>query len=149
MRNQSLAILAKSSITPLIVSIGLLAGSSAMADPVYKWKDANGQSHYSQQPPEGMKYDTITTAGSVSTPTPVHALEAGAPTTAPVTASPQAMAERKKNCEIARKNVDLLASHPNVEMDLRNEGKPVRLTTEQQTAQLAISKQQVAMLCSN
>ena len=66
MRNRSLAqFLAKSSLIPLVAAIGLFAVSNASAgDPVYKWKDANGQSHYSQQPPDkGVKFETITQPG--------------------------------------------------------------------------------------
>ncbi len=147
MRNQSLAIMAKSSITILIVASGLLAAFSASAaDPVYHWKDSSGQSHYAQSPPVGMKYDIITPAGTVAAPTIANADE-GAPQQTS-TAPTQAQNERQKYCETARKNVDVLTTHPLVEMDIRGDGKSVRLTPEQQTAQLEKAKQQVTLLCA-
>ena len=153
MRNMSVAVPAKSFLAFLLLSVGLTAALAASAsDPVYKWKDSSGQSHYSQQPPEGIKYQMVTTAGTTTTPTPVGVGDTapvnktGAP---PVTASPQALAERTKNCDVAKKNVDLLTSRTNVTMDLHGDGKPVPLSPQQQAAELAISKQQVSMLCSN
>lgn len=148
MRNQSLAIMAKSSITSLIVAASLLAGMSATAsDPVYKWKDANGQSHYSQQPPQGIKYETMTPAGTAAT-APVAAANAADTAKAPAASGQTpAQIERQKYCDTARKSVDVLTTHPLVDMDINGDGKPVRLTPEQQTAQLEKAKQQVAALC--
>ncbi|PZP80468.1 MAG: DUF4124 domain-containing protein, partial [Stenotrophomonas maltophilia] len=36
----------------------LLASANAVAGPVYKWKDANGVTQYSETPPAGKKYET-------------------------------------------------------------------------------------------
>ena len=156
MRNQSQAIafLAKSSIVSLVVAISLFAAAGAMAgDPVYKWKDANGQSHYSQQAPEGIKYETISTSGLTTgtAPTVASATSASmAPAAATVATNGPTAADttRQKNCETARKNTDDLATRPVVDMDIHGDGKPVRLTPEQQTAQLNLSKQQVTLFCS-
>jgi len=149
MRNQFLAtFLAKPSIISLVVATCLLAGSTAMAgDPVYKWKDANGESHYSQQPPEGIKYETITTAGA-STTNPASSSSQDAGTAQDASGPTPADTDRKKYCDTARKNVDLLTSKPMVSMDIHGDGKPVALTPEQQTAQLAFAKQQVAGFCT-
>lgn len=156
MRNQSQAIpfLAKSSLVALVVAISLFAAAGAMAgDPIYKWKDANGQSHYSQQAPEGIKYETISTSGLPTAGAPAVAPVASANTTpaaaAVSTSGPTpADATRQKNCDTARKNSEDLATRPLVDMDIHGDGKPVRLTPEQQTAQLNIAKQQVSLFCS-
>jgi hypothetical protein len=145
MRNRSLAqSLAKSSLIPAVVAIGLLAGSIASAaDPVYHWKDSNGQSHYSQQPPEkGIKYETISASGAPASAAPAAKTEGGvtappakATTGAPAGQTP-ADAKRQQQCEAATKNVDILANRPLVEMDINGTGTPKRLTPQEQTAQL-------------
>ena len=151
MRNQSLALLfkAKSSIVLSIVAIGLLAGSSALAnDPVYKWKDANGQSHYSQQPPDGVKYETISTSGlTTANSTPTAASGATGAQASAAGATTPGQAARQKGCEAAQKNVDTFTNAGAVTMDVNGDGKPVALSPSQQTEQLALAKQQVAVYC--
>ena len=74
-------------LTALAVAVGMLASASVMAgDPVYKWKDSSGQSHYSQTPPDGIKYETITTAGASTTagkPASGNVAASNRPTAAP------------------------------------------------------------------
>ena len=43
----------------------LSTAATASAANLYKWKDANGVTHYSERPPTGQKYETrrITTSG--------------------------------------------------------------------------------------
>ena len=152
MRNLSLAtpFMAKSSIISLVVAISLLCGASAIAsDPVYKWKDSNGQSHYSQQPPDGVKYETITTVGATTTTAPVVApAAADAVAAQPAAAPTPGQTTRQKNCDTAQKNVVTFTTKPVVSMDINGSGKPVNLTPEQQAAQLNFAKQQVAAFCS-
>lgn len=159
MRTRSLALfLAKSSMVPAVAAIALLAASSASAtDPVYRWKDANGQSHYSQQPPEkGVKYETIASSGapaSAAAATPAHGESAPAPknpaaSPANANGATPAQNERQRLCETARKNVDVLTNRPLVEMDINNTGTPVRLTPEQQTQQLDIARKQQTSYCA-
>lgn len=148
MRNLSLATLfkAKSSIVLSIVVVGLLAGTSALAgDPVYKWKDANGQSHYSQQPPDGIKYETISTSG-VSTSNATAAAAPGAAAAQPGTTPGQIA--RQKSCEQAQKNVDTFTNSAAVAMDVNGDGKTVALSADQQAQQLSLAKQQVTVFCS-
>ncbi|HEV2607557.1 MAG TPA: DUF4124 domain-containing protein, partial [Xanthomonadaceae bacterium] len=130
MRNQSIAapFLAKSSILMLMVAIGLLASAGTMAaDPVYKWVDAKGQSHYSQSPPQGQKYETITPSGdSTTSPSPPGTYTSQ--TTAAAPAKPTAphpnLAMRLKNCETARSNVAALTNNPTAPIDTSGAGKP-------------------------
>jgi hypothetical protein len=151
MRNLSLAtsFKAKSSIIPLVVAISMLAGATAIAsDPVYKWKDASGQSHYSQQVPEGVKYETITTTSGSTTTTPDQAAAGDAGTTKAASGATPAQVARQRNCDIAQKNVAAFASAPALSMDVNGDGKPVTLTADQQTSQLNLAKQQVAVYCA-
>jgi hypothetical protein len=156
MRNHPLATMtAKSSLVLLIVAIGLLAGASAnAADPVYKWKDANGQSHYSQTPPDGIKYETIAASGAPASALAAsgHADSGAAAKTATAPAATgtptQAQVKRQELCDNARKNVDVLTTRPMVQMDINNTGTPVALTPAQQSQQLELAKQQTASYCA-
>ena len=156
MRTRSLARLAAP--MSLCVAIGLLAMTTASAaDPVYHWKDSNGQSHYSQQPPEkGIKFETITSTGAPATPAApaasgksetAAASSKSGPTPPAANGPTQAQSERQKLCDTARKNVDVLANRPLVEMDVNGSGTPQRLTPEQQTQQLDIARKQQAAYC--
>ena len=154
MRNHPLAPrLAKSSLIPLIVAISLLAGVSAnAADPVYKWKDANGQSHYSQTPPDGIKYETIAASGAPASAVSAsgHADSGAAAKAAPTQAGgpTQGQNKRQELCDTARKNVDVLTSRPLVQMDINNTGTPVALTPSQQTQQLDLAQKQATAYCA-
>ncbi|MDR6095832.1 MULTISPECIES: DUF4124 domain-containing protein [Stenotrophomonas] len=44
--------------TLFCLSFLLLASASAFAGPVYKWKDANGVTQYSESPPAGKAFET-------------------------------------------------------------------------------------------
>jgi hypothetical protein len=152
MRNPSIAapFLAKSSIL-LVVAIGLLAWASAMAaDPVYKWKDAKGQSHYSQSPPQGQKYEIISPLGestpSPSTPGTYTSQAAAAVPEKPAAPHPN-LAMRLKNCETARSNVAALTNNPTAPIDTSGAGKPAPVTPEVRTAELNRAKQQVSQYC--
>jgi hypothetical protein len=152
MRNQSIApFLAKSSILMLLVAIGMLAYAGAMAaDPVYKWKDASGQSHYSQTPPQGQKYETITPTGesttSPSTPGTYSSQTTGAAPAAPTKTGPN-LAMRLKNCETARSNVAALTNNPTAPIDTKGTGQPAQVTPAVRTAELDRAKQQVSQYC--
>lgn len=152
MRNQSIApSLAKSSILMLLFAIGVLAYAGAMAaDAVYKWKDAKGQSHYSQTPPQGQKYETITPAGdstpSPSTPGTYSSQTTGAAPAASAKPSPN-LAMRLKNCETARSNVAALTNNPTAPIDTSGAGKPAPVTPAVRSAELDRAKQQVSQYC--
>lgn len=153
MRNQSIAtpFLANSSILMLVVAIGLLASAGVMAaDAVYKWKDASGQSHYSQTPPQGQKYETITPAGN-STPSPSPAGTYSSQTTGAMPAAPAAshpnLAMRLKNCTTARSNVAALTNNPTAPIDTTGAGKPAPVTPAVRSAELERAKQQVSQYC--
>ena len=49
----------------LLALAGAASGAVAGTGNLYKWKDANGVTQYSERPPTGQKYETrrITTSG--------------------------------------------------------------------------------------
>jgi hypothetical protein len=146
MRNQP-------AITGLLLAGMILATTPAAADPVYKWVDSTGHSHYSQTPPEGQKYQTITPVGTVSdnpastsaaAPTPVT----GAKTTSAPTNDPtQIQAARQRLCDASRNNLQVLSNKPVVSMDLYGKGKPEQLSAAEKTEQLDKARQQVEVYC--
>jgi hypothetical protein len=142
-----------SSLVLLSSAIGLLLSVAAFAaDPVYKWKDSSGQSHYSQSPPPGVKYETITPIGvTTTTEAPASAASAPAPAAsakmpAPTHVSP-GLALHQKNCATARNNLALLTSHPTANIDSKGTGRPSRVTPEQRAAELERANQLVAQYC--
>lgn len=136
-------------ITGLLLAGMALAAIAWAAEPVYKWIDSAGHSHYSQTPPEGQKYQTITPVGTVSdTTTPPPATDTTTTATPPPASNPTpAQVERQKRCDTARNNVQILTNQPVVNMDVYNTGKAQRLTPAQQTEQLNKAQQQVQALC--
>jgi len=98
----------------------VLASATAAAGPVYKWKDANGVTQYSERPPAGQKYEIRHIAASGD---PVA--EAAEP--AKPAPSPQ--------CASARNNLDLLAGSAPVLQDTDGDGKPDTPLDESQRAE--------------
>jgi hypothetical protein len=126
----------------------ILAAAASAADPVYKWTDRAGHTHYSQTPPQGQKYQTIVPV-SPAPATPAPAADAATDSKATPKASEPTPAQvaRQKLCETARNNVQVLANQPLVEMDIGGTGKSQRLTPAQQTEQLDKARQQVGTYC--
>ena len=130
---------------------GLIIATAASAtDPVYKWKDSSGHSHYSQTPPEGQKYQTITPTGTsaenaATAPPPVAAKASVDAATAGL--SP-AQVTRKKNCDTARANINTLNAHASVTSDINGDGKPVTLNVAQHNAALVEAGKQVDLYCA-
>ena len=86
MRNQA-------AITGLLLAGAILATTPSAADPVYKWVDSTGHSHYSQTPPEGQKYQTITPVGTVTD----NPASTGAAASTPERGKPAATPELSSN----------------------------------------------------
>jgi hypothetical protein len=120
----------------------LAAAGPASAQQYYKWKDANGVTHYTKTPPpEGTQSDRVAVQAAptgAGTP-PADAAAAG---TAGAGATTVTAA-----CEQARSNVNVLETNTFVTMDKNGDGKPERLTAEEQAAQLALARDQVRLLC--
>ena len=100
------------SVLPIGLALVFSASASAAlaADEVYQWKDANGVTHYSQTPPQGVSYKSRTIYHRP--PSDV----AGA----------TAATAESSSCTNARKNIELLQSGMKLQMDSDGDGAPDR-----------------------
>lgn len=145
--------------TVLAVAALALAASAAQAQ-VYKWKDANGTMHYSDQPPAvGAKYEKVQVNSSVSTP--VTAAPAAAPASASTAASANAAAKpapaaskladtpdnRAKLCKDLGSNIALLNGQQPLTMGDDN-GAQKSMSDDQRRQQLATAQAQQKQYCA-
>lgn len=120
---------------PRFCCLLLLASATAGAGNLYKWKDANGVTQYSERPPAGQKYETRRIAASGAT-----VAEAAPPTQADSESEP---------CKRARHNLEVLAGSNPVMQDTDGDGKPdATLDDSQRTAQKNLAEAAVAAYCS-
>jgi hypothetical protein len=126
--------------------LALAAAGPASAQQYYKWKDANGVTHYTKTPPpEGTEGQRL--AVQTAPPTPVAPPEGEKAPDAGTGMSASAAQQRSAACETARGNLDTLQNNPFVSIDKDGDGKAELLTTEEHNAQLAIAREQVRTLC--
>jgi len=117
---------------PSLCCLLLLTSATAVAGPLYKWKDANGVTQYSERPPEGQKYETrrITDNGD------------------PVAEAEPAKAEASPQCTSARDNLKLVAGSGPVMQDTDGDGKPdAELDEAQRAAQKQLAEAAAAVYC--
>ena len=116
----------------------LLAAPSAFAqESVYTWVDAQGVRHYSQTPPDGVRYET---RGIRDRP-----VGTSASTGAPATPAPPAADQIA--CDRARLSLAQLDSNTPLEMDKDGDGKPEALTAEDRAAQRRLAEQAIRAYC--
>ncbi len=109
----------------------LLASANAVAGPVYKWKDANGVTQYSETP-AGKKFETREQARTPQATTSTEAPAAPVP----------------EQCSTARANLALLDGGGQVMQDTDGDGKPdTPLTPEQHTAQRGLAEAAIKAYC--
>ena len=137
----------------ILLLVGLiLAAAASAANPVYKWKDSRGHSHYSQSPPQDQKYQTIMPTGvstdSSATAPPAAMAVAKASDDASMAGLTPALVMRKKNCDTARANISTLNAHASVTSDINGDGKAVTLNVAQHNAALAEAGKQVDLYCA-
>jgi len=109
----------------------LLASASAGATDMYKWKDANGVTHYSETPPQGQQYEARRLNGSD-----------------PVQPEAKAAAVESPQCTTARQNLSLLGSGKQVLQDTDGDGKPdTPLDDGQRDAQRNLAEAAVRAYC--
>ena len=110
----------------------LLASATASAGTVYKWKDANGVTQYSEKPPTGQKYE----ARQVENLDPVPRATAAAPA-------------ENKACTDARGNLTLLNGPGKVMQDADGDGTAdTALTDEQRSAQKTLAEAAIQAYCT-
>ncbi len=111
----------------------LSTAATASAANLYKWKDANGVTQYSERPPAGKQYETRRITAS------------GASTAEPAAAAAAAESEQ---CLGARRNLELLNGSAPVMQDTNGDGKPdAALDEAQRSAQKQLAQAAAAAYC--
>ena len=130
----------------------ILAATASATDPVYKWKDSSGHSHYSQSAPQGQKYQIIMPTGvttdSAATAPPAAMAVDKVTDDATAHGLTPAQVMRKKNCDTARANISTLNAHASVTSDINGDGKAVTLNVAQHNAALVEAGKQVDLYCA-
>ena len=138
------------------LSLACIAGF-ASAQQIYKWKDANGVTHFSQTPPSsGMQYTKmhLTSEPDVSSNPPPAAdtdnTEPGAPQQAAASSGsqPDTPSNRAELCKQLTTNISLLRSKQPV-VTGGNDGKQQVMSDNAREAQLATAQAQQAQYCSS
>jgi len=135
-------------LLPLLIAVSLaLPLGAAAAQTLYKWTDAEGITHYSDEPPpEGSEVEARRIKVDPAPP-PVTDPPADAASTAPAD-SAAAPATASENCARVRSNVETLQGSGEVRMDLDGDGTAELLTPPQRDAQLEIAQRQVGVYCT-
>src|SRR5262245_31013542 len=102
-----------------IVTLAVLLAACPLAfAQAYKWKDAQGVTHYSDSPPPtGTRYDKVKTTGTVeapagnTAPTPAKPEPAKPTAAAPASDTPE---NRQKLCTTLRSNMEILSKQQQV-----------------------------------
>ncbi|MET1081344.1 MAG: DUF4124 domain-containing protein [Pseudomonas sp.] len=142
--------------TILTGSLLLALSASAMASQVYKWVDAQGNTHFGAQPPQGQAATEINT---VIAPPKAPAAAPATPAAGVGADDPEQKAldekvkkevaikevERKKYCENVRGNLAQLRNNPRVQVE--DKGETRRLTEEERQARIAESEKGIAEKC--
>lgn len=122
---------------------------------IYKWTDANGQVHFSQNPPKQGNYQDVTPQQPISgtstdggKPRPAAGTSPGGGDKAPQQ-SLQAKADNEERCAKARERISFLQEKtPRRLMVTGDDGQPARMTEEQFNQQLQDAQDAAGKYCS-
>lgn len=135
----------------------LLALSATASAQVYKWVDAQGNTHFGAQPPEGQDATKINTSAAqpkAAAPAPATAAPLPSPTEDPAQKAidekvkkevAESEAQRAKYCEVTRTNLAQLQNNPRVKTEVNGEMR--RLTEEERQSQIAENQKGIAENC--
>ena len=140
----------------LTSSLLLALSASAMAGQIYKWVDAQGVTHFGEQPPQGQQSTTVNPSAA---PPPSTSAEQKPAATFDSIADPEQAAadakvkkevaaqeaERKKYCETQRNNLAQLENNPRVRVE--EGGEMRRLGEDERQKRIADSKQAIKENC--
>jgi len=134
-----------------IVTLAVLLAACPLAfAQAYKWKDAQGVTHYSDSPPPtGTKYDKVKTTGTVeapagNTPPPPEKPEPAKPGAAAATSdTPE---NRQKLCTTLRSNMEILSKQQQVSVD-DGKGGQVALDDAGRKRQIETTQAQMTLYC--
>ena len=139
-------------------SLLLALSASASASQVYKWVDAQGNTHFGAQPPQGQDATQVNTGAAqpkASTPPPAAAPKptaGSADDPAQKTIDDKVKKEvaereetRKKYCEVTRTNLAQLENNPRLTAQVNGEVR--RLTEEERQSKIAENKKGISENC--
>lgn len=124
-----------------ILSTALFFSSMLSAGNVYKWTDADGVTHYGDKKPANYQAESIRMRSRADATTEQKTEEEKEKTKTSTTKSepkspslsPEIVAEMKKSCEEARKNLQVIAENARIRMEV--EGEIRYLSPEEISAQ--------------
>ncbi|MGE7138258.1 DUF4124 domain-containing protein [Luteibacter sp. NPDC031894] len=134
-----------------IVTLAVLLAACPLAlAQAYKWKDAQGVTHYADSPPPaGTKYDKVKTTGTVvppagpAAPAPAAKEPPKATAAAPTSDTPE---NRKKLCTTLQSNMDVLTKQQQVSVD-DGKGGQVPLDDAGRKRQVETTQAQMTLYC--
>ncbi|MEK1905378.1 MAG: DUF4124 domain-containing protein [Pseudomonas sp.] len=135
-------------------SLLLALSASAMAGQIYKWVDAQGNTHFGAQPPEGQQaaqVNTNITQPKVAPPAPPKfEKSAGEARQEELDREAKAAADKREKelsayCESLRKDLAQMKANPRVRIE--ENGEPRRLTEEERQERMAKSEAGIKENC--
>ncbi|MCU1737406.1 MULTISPECIES: DUF4124 domain-containing protein [Pseudomonas] len=138
----------------LMASLLLALSPLCQAGQIYKWVDAQGQTHFDAQPPTGQTATVVTPAiGNVPAPPPSPAVPASTPLGDQKAIDAKVKKQiadqevvRKAYCEKARTNLAQLENNARVREEVNGELR--RLTEEERQARLVETRKTIEENCS-
>lgn len=132
----------------LVLALLVTACPLALAQ-AYKWKDAQGVTHYADTPPpNNARYEKVKTSGTVEAPAPAPAApakpEAAPP--APGTQVADNPANRARLCDQLRKNMDVLGKEQVISID-DGKGGSQQLDDAGKKRQIETTQAQMTLYC--
>ncbi len=141
----------------LWLALALLLPSIAVAAPIYRWVDANGQVHYGQTPPQGSDarlqgQSKPSGAKPSAPPAPAAASAPPVPNAQTAAASKKpaepSAAETAKACAAARERIEMLQTKTARRIFLpQKDGSVSRMTDEEFATALAAAQKAEASNC--
>lgn len=124
---------------------------------IYKWKDAQGNTHYGERPPPAADAEAVRVpktrapSGDAAPREETYRDQAGPDADDQGEAQTPSAGEgtkttRSKNCEIAKENLRILETYEQV-MEKDTQGDPVRLGDEQRKARLETARKHIDEYC--
>mgnify|MGYP006375159697 FL=1 len=139
----------------LTASVLLCLSGQVMAEQIYEWKDAQGQLHYTEQPPVGVQ-STLIKTGNVSSKSKAPAapklqsqIDAGAQQEIDAKVKQDVakqQAELKQYCEQLRTNLAQLENNPRISVE--ENGQVRRLGEDERQTRIADAKKALTNNCN-
>jgi len=136
----------------LLIALALLLLAPLAIAQVYKWTDASGTVHYSQDaPPQGTKYKQVTTTGTIEAPAASASTASTANASQPAGAATPAAGTSEnssKYCVTLKTNLTALQGSGPVAMK-QQDGKATALDDDQRKQQAAATQSLYNQYCQS